>query len=168
MKRATPAAGSAQAAAPARPAAASPSGKLQPAPSSPSGKQPAAGGKAGKKGFRETAWFKTGELEEELARKAAEMSSDDPLAGPAMTEANVDESTLTAEDRARLSLKTGRTEIMPAIRPGLVPGDRMSEEEMLAEFDTSRRWMVIVAVAIALVSVLGAVYFLFLRAPAPK
>ena len=39
-----------------------------------------------KKGFRETAWFKRGELEEELARKAAELSQNDPLAGPSQTE----------------------------------------------------------------------------------
>jgi len=135
-----------------------------PAPAPAAARPAPAGGK--KKGFRETAWFKKGELEEELAKKAAEMSAEDPLAGPAVAEAVVDESALTADDRARLSLKTGRTEIMQAIKPTMVPGDRMSDEEMLAEMDGSRRWMIVAGSVIGVLAVLAAVWFLFLRAPA--
>jgi hypothetical protein len=120
-------------------------------------------GKAGKKGFRETAWFKRGELEEEMAKQAAEMSSDDPLAGPALTEAVVDEGSLTAEDRARLSLKTGRTEMMQPVRVANLPGDRMSDEEMLAEFDGSRRMTVIVGSVLGAGVLFALVYYFFLR-----
>ena len=129
---------------------------------------PGAAGKGGgapgaKKGaFRETGWFKKGEIEEEMAKKAAEMSKEDPLAGP-LVEANVDESALTAEDRSRLSLKTGRTEMMPVIKVKDLPGDRMSEEEMIAEIDQSRKWLFVGGGGILLVAVIAAVYFLFLR-----
>jgi hypothetical protein len=136
------------------------------APTVQRGAPPPASGSAGprKKGFRETAWFRRGEIEEEMARKAAEMSADDPLAGPAQTEAVVDESALTADDRARLSLKTGRTEMMQAVKPSHLPGERMSEQDVLAEMDGgSRRSLIIGGVVLGVIVVLAAVYLLFMR-----
>ena len=131
----------------------------------PTGRQSSGvtGGK-GRKAFRETGWFKRGELEEELARKAAELSNSDPLAGPALTEAVVEESAITADDRARLSLKTGRTELMQAIKPGVLPGEQMSEEDMLAELEGgSRRGMVIGGAVIGVAALAAAIYFLILH-----
>ena len=100
-----------------------------------------------------------------VARKsgtpAAEIAADDPLAAPAVTEAVVDETQLTAEDRARLSLKTGRTEMMPVVKTNQLPGDRMSDAEMLAEVDTSRRSMIIGGVVVTAIAIAAAlVYFL--------
>ena len=119
-------------------------------------------GAAVKKGFRETAWFKKGELEEEMNKAAAEASKQDPLAGPAQgAEAIVDDATLTSTDRARLSLKTGRTEMMPVIKLAPVPGGQMSEEEMLAEVDSSKKWKVYAGVIIAIVAVVGVILFFF-------
>ena len=121
------------------------------------------GGK-NKRAFRETGWFKRGELEEELARKAAELSDADPLAGPALTEAVVDDNSITADDRARLSLKTGRTELMQAIRPSEVPGDRMSEEDVIAELEGgSRRGLVIGGAVLGAAALAAAIYFLVLH-----
>jgi len=144
------------------PAARAPQPAPQPAPARPAPASNPPGGK-GKKGFRETAWFKRGEIEEELARQAAAVAEQDPLAGPAHTEAVVDDASLTADDRARLSLKTGRTETMASVKPSALPGDHMSEEDMIAEMGTSRRLMVFGGAAIGAIAVLAAVYFLFLR-----
>lgn len=119
---------------------------------------------AGKKGgFRETGWFKKGELEEEFAKKAAEMQKDDPLAGPSMTEPVVDESSITAEDRARLSLSTGHTQAMPVIKAVALPGEKMSDEDLLAEVDSSKKWMVIAGIAVGVLALAVAVYFFAIR-----
>ena len=146
--------------APAARAPQPPAPQAAPARPAPSSNPP--GGK-GKKGFRETAWFKRGEIEEELARQAAAVAEQDPLAGPAHTEAVVDDASLTADDRARLSLKTGRTETMASVKPSALPGDHMSEHDMIAEMGTSRRLMVFGGAAIGAIAILVAVYFLFLR-----
>jgi type IV secretory pathway VirB10-like protein len=125
-----------------------------------------------KAAFRETAWFKKGELEEELAKAAAIAAQADPLAGGGTgPEAVVDEGSLTAEDRARLSLKTGRTEAMRAVNPNQIApgGDRMSEREMLAEVDSSRRWLVLIGLGIAVLAIAAVlVYFLVWSNPPPK
>ncbi len=137
----------------------------RPAPAAPPPKP------TGKKGFRETAWFKKGELEQEMAKAAAEQNPDDPLAGPALELApDVDPATLTTEDRARLSLKTGRTEMMGVIKgPTSISGDRMSEEELLAEVDSSKRLKLVVGGVILAATVIGAgLYFLIgSKEPAP-
>jgi serine/threonine-protein kinase len=131
---------------------------------------------AGKAGFRETAWFKAGEIEEEMAKRQAE-AGDDPLkAGTtgehAVVAGQVDASKVdvSAEDRARLSLKTGATQAMPVIKadPGAVPGEQMDEREMLAEIDSSKKWLLIAGIA-AGVAVLGIVLYLLLgRSPSAE
>lgn len=136
----------------------------------------------GKKGaFRETAWFKRGEIEEEMA-KAQAAAGDNPLkTGTTGQHVPVDESQvdLSAQDHARLSLKTGATQAMPVIKgvgtgsvPAL-PGERMNEEEMLAELNPSRKYFLI-AGAVVLAIVLGVVIYFATRsapraeAPAPE
>lgn len=122
----------------------------------------ATGGKK-KKGFRETAWFKKGELEEQVAQKAAQGNPDDPLAGPAVTEVVVDDASLTDEDRARLSLRSGGTEQMLAMKRQTAFGDRMSEAEMLAEVDQSKRWIVIGAGIAGVILIVAAILFFVFR-----
>src|SRR5207244_1593718 len=108
-------------------------------------------GPIGKKGgFRETAWFKKGELEEEIAKAQAASASADPLApvGTTGTHSVVDENAIdvSAQDKARLSLKTGATQMMMAVKPGApeaLPGDRMDEQEMLAEINSSKKMFII-------------------------
>ncbi|HEX2573874.1 MAG TPA: serine/threonine-protein kinase [Polyangia bacterium] len=129
--------------------------------------QAAATGAAPRRAFRETGWFKAGELEE-AAAQGASGSSEDPLAGGPAFPAVVDEGSLTAEDHKRLSLKTGRTEAMAAVKaPVELPGERMSEADLLAEVDSSRKWLVASGIGVAVVVLIAAVYFLFVRAPAP-
>jgi serine/threonine-protein kinase len=145
-------------------------GKGRPSPAA----QAAAAAQQKKGGFRETAWFKQGEVNEELARMEAEKASSDPLAPTGMTGKHkaiedVDQVDVSAQDHARLSLKTGGTQAMPVLRDGAakLPGDRMDESDMLAEFDSSRKWLVIAAVVVV-VAVVAAVLWGVVFNSAPK
>ena len=145
-------------------------GRPQPSPTriTPQMASPQAAAQAkGKKGFRETGWFKKGELEEEFAQRAAkEANPDDPLSGPAQIEAVVENESLTDDDERRLSLKTGRTEAMPIIKaPVKMPGERMSDEDILAEVDGSKKGLVIGGVVVAVIAIAAVVFFIFLRGP---
>lgn len=126
----------------------------------------------GKKGaFRETAWFKRGEIEEEMM-KAQAAAGDNPLKSGTTGQHPVpqDESQvdLSAQDRARLSLKTGATQAMPVVRnpQAALPGERMDEQEMLAEINPGRKYLLIAGVALVVV-VLGIVIYFATRS-APK
>ena len=69
-----------------------------------------ANNQTGKKGaFRETAWFKRGEIEEEMAKAQAAVGENALKSGVTGQHLPVDESqvNLSAQDRDRLSLKTG-------------------------------------------------------------
>jgi hypothetical protein len=135
---------------------------------------PAAGGKnnaTGKKGaFRETAWFKRGEIEEEMAKAQAAAGENALKSGTTGQHLPVDESqvALSAQDRDRLSLKTGATQALPIIKAPVqaLPGERMDEAEMLAEINPSKRYFLI-AGAIVLAIVIGLVLY-FTTRPAPQ
>jgi eukaryotic-like serine/threonine-protein kinase len=125
-----------------------------------------------KKGFRETAWFKRGELEEEMAKAQAAVAGDPLKSGTTGKEPVLDESqvALSSHDQARLSLKTGGTQAMPVIRhtphTGL-PGERMDEDEMMAEIAGSRRYLVI-GLAVVVAVVLGLVIYFATRGGGAK
>jgi serine/threonine-protein kinase len=125
----------------------------------------------GKKGaFRETAWFKRGEIEEEMAKAQAAAGDNALKSGVTGQHLPVDESQvdLSAQDRDRLSLKTGATQAMPIIKAPVqaLPGERMDEAEMLAELNPSRKYFLI-AGAIVLAAVLAVVIYFATRS-APK
>jgi Protein kinase domain len=137
--------------------------------SAPAGKKPAA---AGGGGFRETAWFKQGEIEEEIAKRQAQAASEDPLAPTGTTGQHVavDASAVTREDHNRLSLKTGSTQAMPVIKGGnasgkkvALPGEQMDEAEMLAEIDSSKKWFLVAGVAVLVVVLAAILYFTVFR-----
>ncbi|HZS40177.1 MAG TPA: protein kinase [Polyangia bacterium] len=127
--------------------------------------------KAAGGGFRETAWFKKGEIEEEMAKAQAAHATEDPLATTGTTgkQAAVDTENVdvSAQDRARLSLKTGATQAMPVIKAAppavAVPGDRMSEDEMLAEIDSSKKWFIIAGVIVGVAILAVVLYFVLGR-----
>jgi serine/threonine protein kinase len=140
-------------------------------PARPNNGQVATPAATGKKGaFRETAWFKRGEIEEEMAKAQAAAGADPLKSGTTGQHAPVDENAvpLSAQDHQRLSLKTGATQAMPVIKAPVqaLPGERMDEHEMLAELDSSRKWLVIAGVLVVAV-VIGLVIY-FATRPAPK
>ena len=130
--------------------------------SAPSPK-PAAGGT-----FRETLWFKKGDVDQMVAdaraRVEAAKAKGVPVVEPEvpvapeeeakpLDERYVDDGTVTAEDRKKFSLRSGATSTaLPTVGSGaVVPGDRMSDSEMVGQIGGGKRTMIIVgAVAVAL------------------
>jgi hypothetical protein len=117
-----------------------------------------------KKGkFRETMWFKKGELDEAVAA-----SVDGPEAPARADELPIedrykDDGTLTADDRDRLSLRTGGTQMMPAMQPGAVPGERMDDDALVGELSGSRTRSILIIVGAIIVAAMIVVYFAVLR-----
>ncbi len=170
----TPAAQAVQAAAPAI-AAAAPQPQPQPQPSapkvaSPAVTQPGAGGKKKKedgrakkpsKGkFRETMWFKKGDLDAAAAEEAAK-NKDGAVADKAdslpMEDRYSDDGSITTTDAARYSLKTGHTGAMPAMPDG-APGasQQVSEDELIGEMKGQNRLLTILIV-VGLLAIVGIV-----------
>jgi serine/threonine-protein kinase len=133
---------------PPAPAVFVPVASAAPAGGKGKGKAPAAQPAAPQKGkFRETMWFKKGELDEAAAAAAAAAprSGDaPPISDKAdelpMEDRYKDDGTLTANDRERLSLRTGATQMMTAVKVpvGAVPGEKMAESELVGEMRGGR------------------------------
>jgi len=67
---------------------------------------------AQQKGFRETAWFKAGEIEEELAKAQAAQATEDPLAPSGST------GVMTSVDPSKLELsRAGSPTLIAQDRP---------------------------------------------------
>ncbi len=128
-----------------------------------------AGGKRGKRGkFRETLWFKQGEIDEATDRAAAAKakagaSSNELPAGKAkdlpIEDRYDDDGSLSSDDHARLSLKTGSTQHMPASKQPILPGRAMAEDELIGEMKVG--WLRYVLVGVGLAAALVAAYFGF-------
>jgi hypothetical protein len=124
--------------------------------------------------FRETLWFKKGDVDQMVAdarakvaaiaaQKAAEKGvalAGEPEVAPEdakpLEDRYVDDGTVTVEDRKKFSLGSGGTSTAMPARGGGVPGERMSENEMLGEIGGGKRFVIIgivVAVAVALIAV---------------
>ncbi|HTJ47762.1 MAG TPA: serine/threonine-protein kinase [Kofleriaceae bacterium] len=160
----------------AQPAPAAP---VMPAPAAPQMPAPAAPVVAGQAGgkkkpveiestkkqkgkFRETMWFKKGELDAAAAEAAAEESQKDPNAQVAdkadalPTEDRYnDDGSISRGDVEKYSLKTGATSMMSAIRPEDVgkSGD-VSEREIIGEMKGGRTWIYVV-IGIAVAGIIG-------------
>ena len=131
----------------------------------PAGHGQAAPGQAADKGanFRETLWFKKGDVEQMVAEAKAKASAA-PNKGRAETPSSpempaedgkpledryVDDGSVTVDDRKKFSLRAGGTAAgVPAVG-GAIPGERMSESEMLDEIGGGKRVIVIVIAAVA-------------------
>lgn len=125
-------------------------------------------------GFRETAWFKKGEIEEEIAKAEASSATEDPLAPTGITGAHaiVDAGvSVSSQDHNRLSLKTGATQMMPVVRGSgaatALPGERMNDAEMLDEMKGGGRGRII-AGAIAVAVLLGGILYFAVHKAEPE
>jgi len=140
------------------------------APVSSASEQGAGQGAAGTK-FRETLWFKKGDVDQMVAdarakveaiveaKKASEAAAaatgEDPTS---LAERYTDDGTVTADDRKNFSLRSGGTSVAPPQESGgtVVPGARMTDSEVIDEIGGGKRLLIIgiaVAVAVALVAV---------------
>jgi hypothetical protein len=79
----------------------------------------------------------------------------------------VDDGTVTSDDRRKFSLRAGNTSAaMPAVK-GRVPGERMSDEDVLREVSSSRKVVVILVAIVVVLAAAAAVLTLLRSKPTP-
>jgi serine/threonine-protein kinase len=139
------------------------------APANVAASGPAGRGKRGsakdKAKFRETMWFKKGELDEAVAAAQAPTGDAEPVPDKIdslpIEDRYKDDGTLTAADRQRLSLRTGGTMAHQAVP---APPEKMGEVVDLARELGAGRARMILFIALAVVVIAGLViYFGVLR-----
>lgn len=117
--------------------------------------------KKSKSKFRETLWFKKGELDSAAADAAKKNPSDAPDKADSvpLEERYTDDGTLTAGDEERFSLKTGGTEAMPAFKgDGPSRSQQVSDSEIIDELKRGRG-KVYIAIVIGLLILGGIVAY---------
>ena len=108
-----------------------------------------------KKAFRETLWFKKGELDEVAAEQAARAAAQgrDDVAGTAdsmpIEDRYNDDGSLSNKDQRRLSLKTGETLMTSVSELNKPAKSDVSEAELLAEMRGNQKWIVVGVVLLA-------------------
>ncbi|MBL4635327.1 MAG: protein kinase [Kofleriaceae bacterium] len=92
--------------------------------------------------FRETMWFKKGELDEAAAKAAAQAKPEDQVSSKAdemeMDERYKDDGSITQTDKERLSLRTGATMMLEAIPEQAKTTDLVSEADLVSEMTAGR------------------------------
>jgi hypothetical protein len=140
--------------------------------------------------FRETLWFKKGDVEQMVADAKAKTAGaaagnaghndhghDHPVApaelpaegedGKPLEDRYLDDGSVTHEDRNKFSLRRGGTSAsVPVVADDRMSGDRMSESEMLNEIGGGKR-IKIIAIAAVVVAVVVAVLVVSLKGKGP-
>jgi len=130
----------------------------------PAGRKRAESKSGSKKGkFRETMWFKKGDLDaqaavaaaEERARTGKDASADKADSLP-IDERYKDDGSITRGDKEKYSLRTGGTQAMPALRDN--PGasmEKVSEDALIGEMKGGRsKILVLIAIGVVAIGVL--------------
>ena len=150
---------------------AAPAGPVLAAPVVAAGKKKPAGADAGKGKFRETMWFKKGDLDaqaavaaaEEHQRTGKEVATDKADSLP-IDERYKDDGSITHGDKDKYSLRTGATMMMASVKepgPGQsMTGGKVSEGDLIGEMKGGRSWVI----ALIIVAVLGVGFLLFMVA----
>lgn len=156
---AAPAAVAAPQAAPAQPAQAAPAA-AQPASAKAgdSSKSPQKAGSA----FRETLWFKQGDVEQMVADAKAKLQASGKPSDTAdvnvdarpLEDRYVDDGSVTVEDRKKFSLRTGGTVAAIPTVSDHVPGEQMDEKEMVGEISGGRRTLILVIAAVVILGLI--------------
>jgi serine/threonine-protein kinase len=151
----------------------SPSGGASPAPAmavapaptpAPAQAKAADDSKSGvKPAFRETLWFKRGDVDQMVADAKAKMATrsdtgEVPEDVRPLEDRYVDDGTVTTEDRKKFSLRSGGTATAMPSAGNKLPGAGMSDKEVMEEIAGPRRTMILVVlgvvVALAVVVIL--------------
>jgi hypothetical protein len=157
------------------------------APAAPNGAEkeaPGHGGGAadkdkGGKGaaFRETLWFKKGDVEHMIAEARAKMASGGNKEAGVEAEIAVDESkpiedryvddgSVTSDDRKKFSLRTGGTATaIPVVKAGMVPGESMSDREVIREVTGTRKAIILIAVGLVVAGIVAGVLYMMRDRP---
>ena len=128
------------------------------------GKKKGEDGKEGKGRFRETMWFKKGELDakaadaaaEERARTGKDVASDKADSLP-IEDRYKDDGSLSRGDKEKYSLKTGATEMMPTIKDVGASQSiaRVSEDALIDEMKGGRgKVIALILLGVALIGAL--------------
>ena len=151
----------------------------------PSAAAAAASGAAGAKptgaaAFRETLWFKQGDVDQMVADARAKLDASRAKTGPgapapapepeavvAAAEAKPledryrDDGTVSVDDRKKYSLRSGATSAALPTVGGAVPGERMSAEEMMGEIGGGKRTVIIIAAVAVVLAIVVGMYLAF-------
>jgi hypothetical protein len=155
---------------------------VAPAPAAAAGGAggPAAAKATGAAAFRETLWFKQGDVDQMVADARAKLDASRAKTGPgapvaapepeavvAAAEAKPledryrDDGTVSVDDRKKYSLRSGGTSAGLPTVGGVVPGDRMSAEEMMGEIGGGKRTVIIIAAVAVVLAVVVGMYLAF-------
>tara|TARA_R110002096_G_scaffold292224_1_gene486554 strand:+ start:115200 stop:116801 length:1602 start_codon:yes stop_codon:yes gene_type:complete len=112
--------------------------------------------KSSKGKFRETMWFKKGELDEAAAKAASQAKPESDVSAKAdemeMDVRYSDDGSITEQDKDRLSLRTGATMMMEAIPEQTAPKSRVTEDELVSEM-TAGRNKILMGLGLAVVAI---------------
>jgi hypothetical protein len=119
-------------------------------------------GKSDKSKFRETLWFKKGELDaqaaEERAKSGRDTGSEQADSLP-MDERYKDDGSLSHGDKEKYSLRTGGTEMLPRLRDASASGTDVSADELIGEMKAGRG-KILALVGLAVIVLILIVVFL--------
>jgi hypothetical protein len=151
----------------------SPSGGISPAPAvvatpapAPVAKAPAEDTKSGvKPAFRETLWFKRGDVDQMVADAKAKMANrpeaaEVPEDVRPLEDRYVDDGTVTTEDRKKFSLRAGANAAAASSSASKLPGAGMSDQEVMEEMAGPRRTMIWVVLAVVVAAAIVAVIWI--------
>jgi serine/threonine-protein kinase len=130
----------------------------QAAAAAPAGKKKAPAAEDAKGKFRETMWFKKGDLDaqaaiaaaEERARTGKDAATDKADTKPIEDRYN-DDGSVTRADKEKYSLRTGATQMMPSMKdmPGMNASQSMSkvsEDALIGEMKGLPKWLILTIV----------------------
>lgn len=134
----------------------------QPEPAAAKAADGSKGATKGGAAFRETLWFKQGDVEQMVAaakakmqaagqppaQEAAETGSD----SRALEDRYADDGSVTVEDRKKFSLRTGSASIAMPAAAANVPGEKMDEKEMVGEISGGRRTLILIIAAVVILA----------------
>ena len=125
----------------------------------PAGKKKAAGEGDSKGKFRETMWFKKGELDAQAAQVAAEEraktgkdAGGDKADSLPIDERYKDDGSITRGDKEKYSLRTGATQMMSAVKSETGMNAKVTEDALITEMKGGRQW-VLIAIAAGVLAV---------------
>lgn len=114
--------------------------------------------------FRETLWFKKGDVDQMVAdAKAKLVAGGKPAAEEAelptddvrpLEDRYVDDGSVTTEDRKKFSLRTGGTATALPAAAVAIPGEKMDERELVQEIGRGRRTAILIVAAVVIVAVI--------------
>nr|HVY36515.1 serine/threonine-protein kinase [Polyangia bacterium] len=155
------------------PGAATPPPAAGPAPAgaAAAGAPKPSGATGGAAAFRETLWFKQGDVDQMVADARAKLEASKAKGTPApepeplpiesdakpLEERYVDDGSISAEDRKKYSLRQGATSAALPTVGGKIPGERMSAEEMMGEIGGGKKVGIIIAAVVVVAAIVAVV-----------